>query len=296
MKKRTDFWYKDLPWVVLLLSPNLIIFTVFIAAPTISTVGISLFDWDLLTDMKFVGLKNYINLFQDQTFLKVLRNTAYFTVVSVPLCLIIPFCLALLLDSKIRLIKLWRGIFFLPVISSMVVVAIVWNWLLNPQFGLINYFLSLFGIEGPAWLSSTTWAMPAVIAVNVWKNMGYNMMLFLAGLQSISAEYYDAAELDGANFIQRTRYVTMPMISFTTFFVLVTSIIGSFQVFDLVMMMTDGGPARSTSVIVHYLYQNAFSYFKMGYACTQAVVLTLIILVLTLIQFKYVRVNDISDQ
>jgi len=291
-----NIMYKDKTWVVILLAPNIIIFLIFVVFPVVATFGISFFSWDLLGDMKWVGIKNYINLFQDETFLKVTFNTFYFTFASVPLCLIISFSLAVLLDSKIRLIKLWRAIYFLPVISSMVVVAIIWNWLYNPEFGLVNYFLSLFGIEGPAWLNDTTWAMPAVVITNIWKNMGYNMMLFLAGLQSISNTYYEAAELDGANFWGKLRHITIPMISFTTFFVVITSIIGSFQVFDLVMLMTNGGPARSTSVMVHYLYENAFSYFKMGYACAQAVILTLIIFILTLIQFKYISVYDISDQ
>lgn len=288
-------FYKDRIWVFILLFPNLLIFLIFTVFPVVATFGISFTSWDLLGSMEWVGLENYLTLFRDKTFLKVTGNTFYFTVVSVPLCLIISFFMAVLLDSKIKLLKLWRAIYFLPVISSMVVVAIVWNWLYNPQFGLVNYFLGLIGIEGPAWLSDTTWAMPAVIITNIWKNMGYNMMLFLAGLQSISSSYYEAAELDGANFWQKIRYITFPMISFTTLFVIITSVIGSFQVFDLVMMMTDGGPARSTSVMVHYLYQNAFSYFKMGYACSQAVVLTLIVLILTLLQFKFVKVNDISE-
>lgn len=294
MQKLKEMLYRDKIWVLILLFPNLLIFLIFTVFPVVATLGISFTSWDLLGSMEWIGIKNYVELFQDETFLKVTGNTFYFTAVSVPLCLIISFLMAVLLDSKIKFLKLWRAIYFLPVISSMVVVAIVWNWLYNPQFGLVNYFLSLIGIEGPAWLSDTTWAMPAVIITNIWKNMGYNMMLFLAGLQSISNNYYEAAELDGANFWQKTRYITLPMISFTTLFVVITSVIGSFQVFDLVMMMTDGGPARSTSVMVHYLYQNAFSYFKMGYACAQAVVLTLIVLVLTLLQFKFVRVNDIS--
>ena len=295
MQKLKEMLYRDKIWVLILLFPNLLIFLIFTVFPVVATLGISFTAWDLLGSMEWIGIKNYVELFQDETFLKVTGNTFYFTAVSVPLCLIISFLMAVLLDSKIKFLKLWRAIYFLPVISSMVVVAIVWNWLYNPQFGLVNYFLSLIGIEGPAWLSDTTWAMPAVIITNIWKNMGYNMMLFLAGLQSISNNYYEAAELDGANFWQKTRYITLPMISFTTLFVVITSVIGSFQVFDLVMMMTDGGPARSTSVMVHYLYQNAFSYFKMGYACAQAVVLTLIVLVLTLLQFKFVRVNDISE-
>ena len=295
MQKIKQMFYKDRIWVFILLFPNLLIFLIFTVFPVVATFGISFTSWDLLGSMEWVGLENYLTLFRDKTFLKVTGNTFYFTVVSVPLCLIISFFMAVLLDSKIKLLKLWRAIYFLPVISSMVVVAIVWNWLYNPQFGLVNYFLGLIGIEGPAWLSDTTWAMPAVIITNIWKNMGDNMMLFLAGLQSISSSYYEAAELDGANFWQKIRYITFPMISFTTLFVIITSVIGSFQVFDLVMMMTDGGPARSTSVMVHYLYQNAFSYFKMGYACSQAVVLTLIVLILTLLQFKFVKVNDISE-
>ena len=295
MQKMRDMIYRDRIWVFILLLPNLLIFMIFTVFPVLATFGISFTSWDLLGSMEWIGIKNYLDLFHDETFLKVTGNTFYFTAVSVPLCLIISFFMAVLLDSKIKFLKLWRAIYFLPVISSMVVVAIVWNWLYNPQFGLVNYFLGLLGIEGPARLSDTTWAMPAVIITNIWKNMGYNMMLFLAGLQSISSSYYEAAELDGANFWQKTRYITLPMISFTTLFVVITSVIGSFQVFDLVMMMTDGGPARSTSVMVHYLYQNAFSYFKMGYACAQAVVLTLIVLILTLLQFKFVKVNDISE-
>ena len=295
MQKMRDMIYRDRIWVFILLLPNLLIFMIFTVFPVLATFGISFTSWDLLGSMEWIGIKNYLDLFHDETFLKVTGNTFYFTAVSVPLCLIISFFMAVLLDSKIKFLKLWRAIYFLPVISSMVVVAIVWNWLYNPQFGLVNYFLGLLGIEGPAWLSDTTWAMPAVIITNIWKNMGYNMMLFLAGLQSISSSYYEAAELDGANFWQKTRYITLQMISFTTLFVVITSVIGSFQVFDLVMMMTDGGPARSTSVMVHYLYQNAFSYFKMGYACAQAVVLTLIVLILTLLQFKFVKVNDISE-
>lgn len=294
-KKIKELLYKDKIWVFILLFPNLLIFLIFIVFPVVSTFGISFTSWDLLGEAEWIGIKNYINLFRDETFLKVAGNTFYFTAVSVPVCLVLSFLMAVLLDGKIRYVKLWRAIYFLPVISSMVVAAIVWNWLYNPQFGLVNYFLGLFGIEGPSWLSDTKWAMPAVIITNIWKNMGYNMMLFLAGLQSISNSYYEAAELDGANFIQKTRYITLPMISFTTLFVLITSVIGSFQVFDLVMMMTDGGPARSTSVMVHYLYENAFSYFKMGYACAQAVVLTAIVLILTLLQFKFVKVNDISE-
>jgi multiple sugar transport system permease protein len=295
MRKWKNIFYKDNIWVAILLIPNLLVFLTFIIFPVVATIVISLMNWDLLGAITWAGLDNYISLLGDQTFWKVTQNTLYFTFVSVPVCLVISFTVAVLLDGKIKLLKFWRAVYFMPVVSSMVVVAIVWNWLYNPEFGLINFLLGLFGIKGPAWLADTKWAMPAIIITNIWKNMGYNMMLFLAGLQSISHTYYEAAELDGANFLQKTWHVTIPMISFTTFFVVITSIIGSFQAFDLIQMMTDGGPARSTSVMVHYLYQNAFSYFKMGYASAQALVLTLIVFLMTLFQFKFVKVNDISE-
>jgi multiple sugar transport system permease protein len=296
LKKMKNFFHRDGPWVAILLTPNLLIFLTFIIFPIVATIIIGFMDWDLLGAITWVGFENYIDLFKDITFWKVTRNTLYFTFVSVPVCLVIAFSVAVLLDSKIYFVKLWRAIYFLPVISSMVVVAIIWNWLYNPEFGLVNFLLGLFKIRGPAWLADTKWAMPAIIITNIWKNMGYNMMLFLAGLQSISNTYYEVAELDGANFCQKIWHVTIPMISFTTFFVVITSIIGSFQAFDLIQMMTDGGPARSTSVMVHYLYQNAFMYFKMGYASAQALILTLVVFFMTLIQFKFVKVNDISDQ
>lgn len=277
--------YKDGTWAVILLLPSIVTFGMFMLFPVLATFFFSFTNWDMSSKMDFVGLQNYIDLFQDQVFLKVLWNTLYFTAVSVPVGIIISVFLAMLLNQKIRLIKFYRAAFFIPVISSMVAVAVIWQWIYNPEFGLLNYFLSWFGMDGPSWLTSTVWAMPALIITYVWKQLGFNMLIFLAGLQSIPESYYEAAEIDGAKWYAKFRHITIPLLSPTTFFVTVMSVIQSFQVFDLVYLMTQGGPARSTSVMVYNIYQTAFDYFDMGYASAQAYVLFFIILIITLIQF-----------
>lgn len=274
-------------WGYFFLLPNVLGFLVFTLGPVMAALLISLTKWDAITSPQFIGLANYIRLLtRDTTFRKVLWNTVYFTGVSVPLGTVLALTLALLLNQKLRGVLVYRTVYFLPVISSMVGVALVWQWLYNVEYGLINQFLFTLGITGPKWLASTRWAMPAVIIMSVWKGLGYNMVIFLAGLQDVPEFLYEAAELDGANGWQKLRNVTLPMLQPTTFFVIVMSIIGSFQVFDQVFVMTSGGPARATSVIVHYLYQNAFQYFEMGYASAMAYVLFAIIFVVTLIQVR----------
>jgi multiple sugar transport system permease protein len=277
--------YKDGTWAAILLLPNVIGFLIFTLFPVIASFFLSFTSWDMLQPIKWVGLQNYIDLFKDETFLKVFVNTLYFSAVTVPLGIVLSLLLAVALNQPIKGKKLYRAAYFLPVISSMVAVAVVWQWIYNPEYGALNYLLSLFGIKGPSWLTSTVWAMPAVMITSVWKGLGFNMLIFLAGLQSISDSYYEAAEIDGASWIDKFRYVTVPLLSPTTFFVTVMSFIGSFQVFDSVFLMTGGGPARSTSVIVHYLYENAFKYFRMGYASAMAYVLFFMVLIITLIQF-----------
>ncbi|NLY52652.1 MAG: sugar ABC transporter permease [Firmicutes bacterium] len=278
--------YSDKFWAAILLAPNFIGFLVFILFPMIASFFLSFTEWDLLTDIKWIGFGNYQELASDETFWKVLWNTLYYTLGTVPPGIILSLILAVALNQPIRGVKTYRALYFLPVISSSVAVAVVWQWLYNPEFGLLNYILSLFGIEGPLWLTSTTWAMPAVIITSIWKNLGFNMLLFLAGLQGIPDTYYEAAEIDGANGFAKFRYITLPLLSPTTFFVVVMSIISSFQAFDLVHVMTQGGPARSTSVLVHYLYQNAFQYFRMGYASAIAYVLFFLVFIVTMIQLK----------
>lgn len=279
--------YNDTFWAVIFLSPNLIGFLFFIFLPVLASLGLSFTEWDLLGDLKWIGLGNYKELISDQVFWKVLWNTVYYTLGTVPTGIIISLGLAIALNQKIKGVKLFRAVYFLPVISSTVAVGMIWQWLYNPEFGLLNYLLSLVDIHGPSWLTSTSWAMPAVMITCIWKSLGFNMLLFLAGLQGISDSYYEAAEIDGAGWWAKFRNITLPLLSPTTFFVVVMSIINSFQVFDQIFVMTQGGPARYTSVLVHYLYQNAFEYFKMGYASAIAYILFFIVFVITIFQLRH---------
>lgn len=290
-RRRTlrEMTYRDSFWVIIFLGPNLIGFLVFTLWPVIMTFILSLSSYDILSPMKFIGFQNYRDLFQDTVFLKVFKNTWVYTLTTVPIGVTLSLFLAIALDRSDRGIRFFRGAYFIPVISSMVSIGVVWQWLYNPEFGLINNLLSKIGIDGPMWLTSDKTAMLSLIIVSVWKNLGYNMLLFLAGLQSIERNYYEAAEIDGASWWQQFRNITVPLLTPTTFFVLVMAFIGSFQVFDLVMMMTQGGPGRATSVVVHYLYQNAFKFFKMGYASAMAYVLFAVILAVTGIQMLFQR-------
>ncbi|CAM4294602.1 sugar ABC transporter permease [Paenibacillus alkaliterrae] len=285
---KTSTWkklfQKDGTWALLLLLPNLLGFLAFTLIPVFASFFLSFTSWDMLTPVKWIGLSNYAELMKDETFIKVFWNTIYFAGVSVPLGIVISLLLAVALD-RISLKKFYRAAYFLPVVSSMVAIAVVWQFIYNPEYGIMNYVLSWFGIQGPDWLTSTVWAMPAVILTSVWKNLGFNMLIFLAGLQGISDDYYEAADLDGANTYQKFFCITVPLLSPTTFFVTVMSFIASFQVFDTIFLMTQGGPARSTSVIVHYLYEHGFKYFNMGYASAMAYVLFFMMFVITMIQF-----------
>jgi len=257
----------------------------FLLLPVLATFAISFSDWNLSDSFAFNGMDNYKALFKDPVFLQVLRNTLYFTVASVPIGIVISLLMAVFLNQKLGFIRFYRAAFFIPVISSMVAVSVIWQWIYNPEYGLLNYALSWFGIDGPAWLTDPHWAMPTVIITSIWKSLGFNMLIFLAGLQSISDSYYEAADIEGANWFSKFWRITLPLLSPTTFFVTVMSIINSFQVFDTVYLMTQGGPARSTSVLVYYIFQNAFQYFKMGYASAMAYVLFFIVLIITFIQF-----------
>lgn len=200
--------------------------------------------------------------------------------------IIIPVFLACALNQKIHGVRFFRAVYFVPTMISMVATGIIWQWMFNAEFGIINYFLSLIGVKGPAWLTSKPWALIAVIITNVWKTLGYNMMLFLAGLQNVPSMYYEAAALDGVNIWTRFRHITWPLLKPTTLFVTIMTISSSFQVFDTIVVMTSGGPARSSSVLVHYIYQCAFKFYKMGYACSLGWMLAAIIIVITAFQFK----------
>lgn len=269
------------------LLPNVIGFLVFTLIPIAVAFGLCFVKWDFANPMEFIGFRNFIRLFRDEGFQISFWNTLYYTAVSVPLTIVIALFLAILLHQKIKGMKWFRTIYFFPYISSMVAVSVVWNMLYHPTMGPINSFLRMLGMESPPeWTSSVVWALPAVIIMSVWKQVGYYMVIYLAGLQGIPEQLYEAATIDGANAWQKFRYVTFPMLSPSTFLISILLVINSFKVFDQIVIMTDGGPGRATNVLVYYLYYQAFQYFKFGYASAIAMVMFVIILIITFIQFK----------
>jgi multiple sugar transport system permease protein len=271
----------------LFLLPNIIGFLLFSSIPVLATFTISLLDWDLIRAPRFVGIDNYVKLLTDDAlFRKVLFNTGYYVLGTVPAGVILSLLMALAMNANVKGIAVYRVIFFIPVISASVAVAMMWRWLYNTDFGLINLALASIGVKGVPWLSSTAWAMPAVIIMAVWKSLGYNMLIFLAGLQSIPVHLHEAAAIDGANSFQRFRHITLPLLAPTTFFVLIISMINSFQVFDLAFVLTRGGPGDATNTMVMYIYNQAFQFFHMGYAAAIAWVLFAIIFAVTLCQHQ----------
>jgi multiple sugar transport system permease protein len=278
-KEELEFYISILPW--------LIGFFLFTGGPILASMAISLTDWTGLTTLNWVGLQNYIQMFTtDKQFFTVLFNTFYYAFFSVTLGLIGSVLVAVLMNQKLPGINVFRTIYYLPSVTSGVAIAIMWVWLFNPSVGLINYLLSLVGIKGPMWLASSQTAMPALILMSLW-GIGSNMIVLLAGLQGIPEQLYEAARIDGANKWDELVNVTLPMLSPVIFYVLIISVIGSFQIFENVFVMTRGGPGDSTRVFVFHLYQNAFEYQKMGYASALAWILFIIILLLTFLQFKF---------
>lgn len=266
------------------LFPSLAGLLVFQLIPMLSSAVISFTDWDLLTPAKFVGLDNYSEALHDEKTLTSILNILQYIVGYIPSVLVFGLLFAVLLNRKLRGVKLYRIFIFVPVITSWVAVSIVWRWLLNGQNGLVNYLLSLVGIQGPVWLQDFVWAMPSVIAVSVWKDIGYVTVILLAGLQDISDDYYEAATIDGAGGFQQFFRVTLPLLTPSIFFVLVISLINGFQLFDQVLVMTNGGPAGQTSTLVQQIYGNAFQSYKMGFASAQSWILFVIIFAVTVVQ------------
>ncbi len=275
---------------LLFLLPNLIGFILFTLWPMIYSLVLSFLDWGLLNNKTFVGVNNYKELFLDETFWVCLKNTALYSFVKVPINLILSLLLAIILNKGLKGTNIFRTVAFLPSVCSAVSVGILWKPLLeSTQSGLVNHMLSLINIDPIPFLSSTQWSMLSVIGVGLWKELGYFMIIYLAGLQGISKTYYEAANIDGANSRQQFFNITIPLIAPTTFFAFVTSLIGSFQIFDLTTVLTGGGPVNSTNTLVMYIYQNAFQWFRMGYASALALILFLVIFAVTMIQ------NKISD-
>jgi multiple sugar transport system permease protein len=274
----------------LFLLPNLIGFLIFTAIPVGAAFVLAFYDYDLLLGASWAGLENFREMFTvDRVFRAALFNTVYFTAVSVPLSVVLGLATAILVNQALRGIVIFRSIFLLPYVTVTVALSLVWKWLYLPDIGLINSVLGAVGIDGPAWLTSQIWAMPALILMSVWKGFGYNMVIFLAGLQGIPDHLYDAAKVDGATAWRRFLNVTLPLLSPTTFFVVVISVISSFQVFDQALIMTNGGPGTATTTLVLYIYQKGFQSFDMGYAAAVALVLFAVIFVFTVVQFLFQR-------
>jgi multiple sugar transport system permease protein len=237
--------------------------------------------------MEFVGLKNYIKMFSNETFQISIKNNVIYTFVSVPAAIILGLVVAMMLNEKLKCLKIFRAIYFMPYLTSMIAVAVVWSAFYHPSMGPINLFLKSIGMTSPPrWLSSSDWALIAVMIMSVWKGFGYNMVILLAGLQGVPDELYEAANIDGASQFKKFWYVTLPMLSPTLFFVSIMGIISSFKVFDQIYMMTEGGPGRATNVLVYYIYRESFQNNRFGYASAVSYVLFAIILIITLIQFR----------
>lgn len=271
-------------WFYLFIGLWLIGFVAFTGGPAIASLFISFTNWTGVKTIEFTGLENYSDMLQDRLFWITLKNTAYYAVASVFFGTAAALLIALLLNQEIPGRNILRTIFFMPSVTQGVAVAIMWIWILNPQVGLLNYGLSSLGIKGPGWLTSQDWAMPALIIMAVWQN-GQAMIILLAALQGVPRIFYEAASLDGAGQWSKFRHVTIPMISPALFFVIVIGIVASFQIFTTVAVMTQGGPGSATLVYVYYLYQNAFTYFKMGYASALGWVLFVVVAALTWVQF-----------
>lgn len=274
------------------LAPALILMMVFVVVPVAASFVISLTDFNIFaladwSNARFIGVDNYIRLFQDELFWKALGNTLYFVAVGVPLAIGSALILAMLLNSPLNRAKdLFRVGYYLPSITETVAIAVVWRWVLNPRYGILKRALEIFGLQSPNWLGDPRWAMPAIIMMAVWKGLGHNALIFLAGLQSIPSTVYEAAEIDGANGWEQFRFVTLPLLAPTTFFVAIMTLIGYLQLFAEPYTLTDGGPLDATLSIVLYMYRHGFKFFNLGYASAMAYVLFALIFVATLVSMK----------
>lgn len=277
---------QEVLWGYIFISPWLVGLLIFTLGPVVASFLLSFANYELITPPHWIGLKNYVTLLTgDSLFWKSLYNSAYYTLFSVPLGIMAAFTLAMLLNLKLPAMRVYRTIFYLPVVTSGVAVALLWIWLFNSQFGLINYLLRLIGLRGPGWIVDPKWAKLAFVLMSLWGSGG-TAVIFLAGLQGVPRSLYEAAAIDGANTWHQFRYVTVPMMSPVIFFNLVMGIIGSFQVFTQAYVMTSGGPQNATLFYVLYLFKQGFGMFRMGYAAAMAWILFVIILLLTLLQFK----------
>lgn len=277
----------------LMLAPAVIHLVWWIGIPVVATFVLAVSDYDLLTGtIHFAGLSNFVEIFRDPQWNAAIWHTLVYTIFTVPVAMGIAVVVAVMLNQQIRARAWYRAAFFIPHVTATVAVAVVWAWLFEPRIGLLNAVLSVFGVSGPAWLSDPAWALPAVILVGVWKGIGLKMLIYLAALQGVPDELYEAAALDGAGTVRRFRSVTLPLLRPATFFVFVLSMIEAVQVFDQIYVLTSGGPAGATTVVTYEIYLNAFQKLHFSIACAQSVVLFLFLLVLTLISRRLIGRDD----
>ena len=292
-RRRSPQRRRETLWAYAFLSPAFFFLLALILVPIIFAFWISLHDWSLIPrDFPFIGIQNYIESLSDKLTLKSLRNTFVYTIGAVPVGMIISLALALIMNQdKLPFRTAFRTAYFIPVITSWVAVSFVWVWMFEPRWGAVNTFLSWFGIHGIKWLASPFWALPAIIIVAVWKGLGYNMVIFLAGLQGIPRELQEAAKIDGASPWQGFWHITFPLLNPTVVFITITAVIGSLQVFTPAVIMTTrqgeaGGPIDSTRVMVYHIYSTAFRYNRLGYGAALAFVLFALILIVTVVQLR----------
>ena len=282
----TPFWrnIKVVPYLYIL--PNMILFLTFMIIPIFMSFYYSTVKWNGLGDPKFIGLENYLYIFTDDVFIKSMFNTVYYSAVTVPILMVLSLLFAVLLNNKIPLRGLIRSSIYAPAVVSTVVVGTVFIWIFQDQLGLINYIITLLGGEGINWQNDTRFAMVMIIVATIWQKTGYNMLIYLAGLQGIPTELMEAATIDGATTWQKFRYVTLPLLKNTHMFVIITSLINSFRSFDLIYTMTQGGPLNATKTIVMYVYEQAFQKNYYGRAAAAGVVLFVLMVAFTVVQMK----------
>lgn len=280
----------------LFIAPNFIGFAVFILIPVLISLVVSFTDFNIFKgfeNMKFVGISNYTKMFRDNWFLAAIKNNLIYAAGTIPVSLFIGIVLATILNNKVFCRTLLRLMIFIPYIASVVAISVIWMLILNPSQGILNNFLRGIGISNPpGWLGDPKWALFCVIVIGIWLSIGYNTIIYMSGIQAIPKDLYEAAEIDGASGLQTFGYITIPMLRNTTFFLMITSIIGSFQVFGQINIMTGGGPGTATTVIAHYIYLAGFRYHKMGYAASMAWFLLIVIFVITAFQWKIQRKHE----
>lgn len=276
----------------LMVTPALAHTIVWIAIPVVATFVLSFTNYEVFSAPEFIGLDNYVELWNDDVFRKATWNTVIYTFFTVPFSMAVAVVVAVLLNQKIRGRTAFRAAFFLPQVTATVAIAMVWLWMYNPQYGLLNALMSFLGLPTQAWLANPDWALWAVILVGIWQGIGMKMLIYLAALQNIDHHLYEAASMDGASNVRQFFSITLPMLKPATFFVFVVSIIGAFQVFDQVYVLTDGGPANATTMMTYEVYRAAFQDFRMGLACAQSVVLFAFLLVLTMINRRLTGGDD----